>query len=131
MTSDFAIMVQGAPFSSQSHYSALRFSQALLAQGHRLVQVFFHGDAALVASSLIVTPSEEMDLTQSWQQLSREHDVNLVVCSAAAIRRGILCQDDAEANDKEQQNLADQFDIGGAASFMAASLSADKTLVFK
>lgn len=130
-TSSFTIMVQGAPFSSQAHATAINVVEACLRLGHRLDLVFFHGDAVHVASKLCLTPSDEVDLQQKWQDLASQHQFKLVVCSAAAGRRGVLCAEDAALVDGGVANLAPQFEMGGAASYFAAMLESDRSLVFR
>src|SRR5690625_7884121 len=50
----FGIMVLGSPWSTQSVGSALRFAQAALAAGHRVLRVFFYHEGVQAASRLAV-----------------------------------------------------------------------------
>src|SRR5690625_5616180 len=50
----FGLMVLGSPWSTQSVGSALRFAQAALAAGHRVLRVFFYHEGVQAASRLAV-----------------------------------------------------------------------------
>lgn len=72
----------------QSH-SALKFAQALIANQHTLISVYFLFDGAYNANKLIDLPSDEPDCSSSWGLLNTQHNVPLNICSASALRRGI------------------------------------------
>jgi tRNA 2-thiouridine synthesizing protein D len=52
--------------------------------------VFFYREGVHNASALASPPRDEHSLPLAWQQLAQEYQLDLVVCVAAALRRGIL-----------------------------------------
>lgn len=126
----FSLAVYGAPFSAQSNQTAYAFAKALIADGHTLQRVFFYQDAIHTASGLAVPPQDEMDLTQDWQRLAREHQVELAVCIAASLRRGLLSQAEAERYTKPASNLAPEFEIVGLGQLLDAAVTSDRLVTF-
>jgi tRNA 2-thiouridine synthesizing protein D len=85
-----AIAVHGPPWNSESSASACRFIHAALDAGHDIVRVFFYHDGARTGDALAVTPQDEASVLDRWVALHDEHGVELAVCIAAALKRGIL-----------------------------------------
>jgi tRNA 2-thiouridine synthesizing protein D len=54
-----------------------------------------------------------------WGKLNEEHGVDLVVCVAAALRRGI-----------REENLAKGFRISGLGQMVEAGVKTDRLIVF-
>ncbi|WP_111640821.1 sulfurtransferase complex subunit TusD [Marinimicrobium alkaliphilum] len=126
----FAIAVHGAPHTSQASASAYRFARALLDEGHELYRVFFYRDGVHNGSALAAPPQDEQDLTADWQTLARTHNVDLLVCIAAALRRGILNADEAERYAKPAANLAQGFELGGLGQLVDAAVHVDRLITF-
>ena len=85
----FILAVHGSPHGSESGEHAINFAQAALAQGHTVTRVFFYHDGVLQALQTQVIPQGEINLLTQWQGLA-EQGVELAVCIANAIKRGIL-----------------------------------------
>jgi tRNA 2-thiouridine synthesizing protein D len=68
----------------------------VLAGGHEIARLFFYQDGVHSASANIVAPQDELDVAGQWRTFISEHQLDAVVCIAAALRRGVL--DEAEAN---------------------------------
>lgn len=126
----FAIVVRSGPLSSQGSRSALRFAHAVLANGHDLERVFFHGDGTYNASSLTVAPQDEDDLTEAWAELGRQHGLDLVICVASALKRGMLDAGEAGRYDKACANIRPEFVISGLGQLADAALSVDRLVTF-
>lgn len=126
----FSLAVYAAPYSAQASASAYSFASALLEQGHTLYRVFFYGDGVHNATSLLAPPQDEIDLSQRWQALARLHQVDLVVCIAAALRRGILNDEEASRYEKPASNLAPGFTIGGLGQLLDAAVTSDRLITF-
>ena len=62
--------------------------------------------------------------------LAKEHNVDLVLCVAAAQRRGMLDEDEAKRNGKTSNNVADGFRISGLGQLIEAGIQADRMVVF-
>jgi len=126
----FAVQVSAGPYQHQACHSAYRFAQAVLARGHELSRVFFYHDAVNVASVLTTPPQDELNLCQAWSALAREHGVDLVVCVAAAQRRGMVDEDERARHGKSAANLAEGFRIAGLGQLVEAALDAERLVVF-
>ena len=125
-----AIIVQGSPHSSQAAATALRYTEAALELGHQVVRVFFYGDSVLTANSLTQPPQDETNLTERWQTLVAEYQIELIVCIAAALRRGVLDSREAQRYEKGAANLADGFELSGLGQLVDATLNADRVITF-
>ncbi len=119
-----------APYSHQSALTALRFCQASLQAGHQIKRVFFSGDGVLVGTGLASPPQDEIDLYQAWRELAREHQVELVVCVSACLRRGIINASEAERYEKSGHNLTEEFVLSGLGQLVEAGLESDRVITF-
>lgn len=116
--------------SAQSQDSAYQFANALLSQGHQLYRVFFYHDGAYQGSNLPCPPQDEMDYTARWQALAEAHNLDLVVCIAAGLRRGILDKKEAQRYEKAYGNLADGFTLSGLGQLVDAAVHSDRLITF-
>lgn len=126
----FAINVHAAPYSSQASYSAYQFAQSLLSQGHILHRVFFYLDGIHNASKLASPPQDEFDLYNAWKELANNHGIELVVCIAAAMKRGVINKEEAVRYQKDSHNLADSFVLGGLGQLIEAAVVSDRLITF-
>lgn len=126
----FSLLVYAAPHSHQAAESAYRFAVAALEQGHRLHRVFFYGDGIHNASALAAPPQDENDLPARWQQLGETHQLDLVVCIAAAVRRGVLDANEAGRYEKPGHNLREGFELSGLGQLAEAAIVSDRLITF-
>lgn len=126
----YTLVVNGSVYGSQSARNAYQFAKALISKGHRLVSVFFYQDGVTNGSALTVPANDEFDLVKAWQTLALEHDVRLETCVAAALRRGIVSQDEANLHGLAQSNLAAEFHQAGLGSLAEAMLVQDRVVQF-
>ncbi|HEY8942348.1 MAG TPA: sulfurtransferase complex subunit TusD [Cellvibrio sp.] len=126
----FSITVQSPPYSTQASYTAYQFCKAVLAQGHHLHRVFFYQDGIYNATSLAAPPQDELDLFAGWQNLAKENKIELVVCIAAALRRGVLNKEESIRYQKDAFNLADGFILGGLGQLIEAAANSDRIVTF-
>jgi len=126
----FGILVNEGPYQHQASDSAYQFAKASIEKGHEIFRVFFYHDGVNNATSLTVPPQDDRNVIQRWSQLAQEHEVDLVVCIAAALRRGILDESEAKRQSKESFNLADGFRISGLGQLIEAGIQCDRLLVF-
>ena len=75
---NFSVLVLGAPFSTQSAYSAFRFTQAALSTGHTIYRVFFYQEGIHNSSEIATPPQDEFDLYKAWQALQEEYSLDFV-----------------------------------------------------
>lgn len=126
----FSIVIQSSPFTSQSSSTALRFARTLIAEGHELFRVFFYSDAVLTANALISPPQDEQSLPAEWQALASEHNLDLVVCIAAAVKRGVLDTNEQKRYEKNAQNLENRFELSGLGQLAEAIAVSDRVVTF-
>ena len=126
----FSILVLGAPFNSQSAYSAFRFTQAALTSGQSIYRVFFYQDGIHNSSALATPPQDEFNLYQAWQDLKEQYSLDFVTCIAAAARRGLIDDNEAKRHNKENSNMAPQFDLSGLGQLVEATAISDQVITF-
>ncbi len=126
----YTLVVNGPVYGSQSARSAYQFAKAVIEKGHSLVSVFFYQDGVTNGSALSLPANDEFDLTKAWQDLASEYNVRLETCVAAALRRGIVSEDEANQHGLTQNNLAQGFIQAGLGSLAEAMLVQDRVVQF-
>jgi tRNA 2-thiouridine synthesizing protein D len=127
---NFAIAVHGDAASSESPRIALRFARAALAKGHRIHRVFFYHAAVTLANSLVVQPQGEPDTAADWARFASDNDIELAVCVAAGLRRGVLGEQDADRYERAAANVRAPFQIVGLGQMIEAAIEADRFVTF-
>lgn len=127
---EYGLLVMGAPYTSQAPHSALRFAHAVIAQGHRLAGVFFYHEGVHNASSLMTPPQDELNLRDAWADLHQSHNVALDVCIAAALRRGLLSESEAQRHGKASFNLEAPFELTGLGQLLTLQQRCDRLITF-
>jgi len=126
----FGILVNEGPYQHQASDSAYQFTKAALEKGHEIYRVFFYHDGVNNATRLTAPPQDDRNVTQLWSELAKAHNLDLVVCVAAALRRGILDENEAKRNGKDAHNLAPGFRISGLGQLIEAGIQAERLVVF-
>jgi tRNA 2-thiouridine synthesizing protein D len=126
----FSIQINEGPYQHQASDTAYQFAKAALAKGHEIFRVFFYHDGVNNATKLAIPPQDDRNVTELWMALQKEHDLDLVVCIAAAQRRGLLDENEAKRQGKDAYNIADGFRISGLGQLIEAGIEADRLLVF-
>jgi tRNA 2-thiouridine synthesizing protein D len=116
---NFAILINEGPFTHQASDSAYHFTAAAIAKGHEIYRVFFYNDGVYNSNKLSEPQSDDRNLVSLWSQLGKDNDIDLVVCVAAALRRGI-----------KDEVLEDGFRISGLGQLVEAGIQADRLVVF-
>ena len=125
-----AIQVNEGPYQHQATDSAYNFAKAALEKGHEVFRVFFYHDGVLNGTRLTTPPQDDRNIVSRWVALAEEHDLDLVICVAAAQRRGIVDEGEAERNKKDATNIADKFRISGLGQLVEAAIQCDRLVVF-
>lgn len=123
-------MVLGSPTSSQGPHTALAFARAALAAGHRIVRVFFFHDGVHCGSDLAIPVAGQQSVAAQWAELSQQHAIDLVICVASALKRGVLNDGEAKRYAKTASNLHPQFDLSGLGQWIEACALADRVVTF-
>ena len=125
----FAIAVFSAAHAPSSR-RALRFAQAVLAGGHEIVRLFFYQDGVYSASNNIVAPQDEQDIARQWREWVSQHQLDGVVCIAAALRRGVLNTEEAARYQRSAVNLDAPWALSGLGQLHDAAQAADRLICF-
>ena len=126
----FALAIYGAPANSQAPQSALNFARALLAQGHEIIRVFFYQDGVNVATATAHPPQDEVNLPAQWQAFVQEHELDAVVCIAAALRRGVVNQTESNRYNLPGPTMAEGYELSGLGQLLDAVVTADRFVTF-
>ena len=125
----FALALFAAPYAPSSR-RALRFAEALLAEGHEIVRLFFYQDGVHLGSALPVAAQDELDLPAAWRALVERHRLDAVVCIAAALRRGVLDAGEAERYRRPAANLSQGWTLSGLGQWHEMAQEADRLICF-
>lgn len=124
------ILVNEGPYQHQASDSAYHFTKAALEKGHEIYRVFFYNDGVNNGTRLTTPPQDDRHIQKRWSALAEEHGVDLVVCVAAAQRRGIVDPDEAKRHGKDADNIAPGFRISGLGQLIEAAIETDRLVVF-
>jgi tRNA 2-thiouridine synthesizing protein D len=126
----FAILVNEGPYTHEASDSAWHFTEAALRAGHEIVRVFFYHDGVNNGTRLSVPPQDDRNISERWSALGKQHDLELILCVAAAQRRGMLDEDEAKRAGKDSNNIAPGFQISGLGQLIDAGIQADRLVLF-
>ena len=126
----FAIMINEGPYTHQATDSAYLFARAALAKGHEVTRVFFYHDGVNNATRLTAPPQDDRHIVNRWSELAKSHNLDLVVCIAAAQRRGLMDENEAKRQGKSADNIAPGFRISGLGQLVEAGIQSDRLVVF-
>ncbi len=115
----FGILVNEGPYQHEASDSAYLFCKAAIAKGHTVGRVFFYHDGVNNSTKFTEPPQDDRHIVNRWSKLAEDHGVDLVVCVAAAMRRGI-----------KDDNLAQGFRISGLGQLVEAGIQSDRLVVF-
>ena len=118
-----SILVQGSPTSTRACHSALAFAESVADSEHNLFRVFFYQEAVTIGARHFDAPPDEPNLQTQWLALSKQYDIELVICVSAAQRRGISQADDHDT-------VADGFIVSGLGQLIEAMLESDRLVSF-
>ena len=115
----FGLLVSEGPYTHQASDTAYQFAAAALAKGDEIQRVFFYHDGVYNGSKFTEPPQDDRHIVNRWSALAAEHRIDLVVCVAAALRRGI-----------KQEGLAPGFRISGLGQLVDSGIKADRLVTF-
>jgi tRNA 2-thiouridine synthesizing protein D len=101
----------------------------VLAEGHTIERIFFYHDGVLQALQTQVTPQGETNLAAQWQGLAAQ-GVELAVCIASAIKRGVVNETERERYEQTAATLADGFELVGLGQLIAGIQQSDRYIEF-
>jgi len=126
----FSIVVNEGPYTHQASDTAYHFACATLGGGHEIYRVFFYHDGVHNGTRLASPPQDDRHIPERWSRLAAEHNLDLVVCVAAAQRRGIVDAAEQKRHGKDARNIAPGFRISGLGQLIEAGIRADRLIAF-
>lgn len=97
--------------------NALKIAEELLSTDNKINCIYFLFDGTYVANKFIDMPTDEFDLTRAWSDFAAKNAIQLSVCSASGLRRGIA-----------DGSIANQFKFGSIGELLSNCNVADKVL---
>ena len=126
----YTLLINEGPYQHQSADTALQFARAVLEKGHEIFRVFFYHDGVNNGTRLTVPPSDDRQLQKAWTELAQQHGLDLVICIAAAQRRGIMDEGEAKRQGLDAHNIAPGFRISGLGQLVEGGIQSDRLIVF-
>lgn len=126
----FAIQINEGPYTHEASDSAYHFTKAALENGHEVMRVFFYHDGVNNGTRLTTPPQDDRHIVNRWAELAKAHDLDLVLCVAAAQRRGIADEGEAQRNGLDANNIQEGFRISGLGQLIEAGIQSDRLVVF-
>ena len=126
----FSVVVTGGPYGSQSASSAYQFCVAAAHAGHEIAGVFFYQEGVLNASQLVSPATDEINLPDLWATLATRYKFPLEVCVSAALRRGVVDEQEASLLSLPQFNLKPPFVLSGLGQLAELSANCDRLVQF-
>lgn len=126
----FTIQINEGPYTHEAADSAYQFTKAALEKGHEIYRVFFYHDGVNNATRFTTPPQDDRNIVNRWSELSEKHNLDLVVCVAAAQRRGIVDEDEQQRQGKDGNNIAQGFRISGLGQLVEGCIQSDRLMVF-
>ncbi|KAB2916637.1 MAG: sulfurtransferase complex subunit TusD [Hyphomicrobiaceae bacterium] len=127
-----SILINEGPYTHQAADTAYQFTKAALDKGHEVFRVFFYNDGVYNGSRLTVPPQDDRNIQKNWSELAAKHKLDLVVCIAAAQRRGILDEGEVKRHGKGEgaANVAPGFRISGLGQLIEMGIQSDRLVIF-
>jgi tRNA 2-thiouridine synthesizing protein D len=97
--------------------------------GHRIVRIFFFHDGVQCGNQLLIPPAGQQPMSAQWSEFAQRNQIDLVVCVASALKRGVLDHSEAQRYDKAA-NLQSGFDLSGLGQWIEACALADRVVTF-
>lgn len=126
----YGIMISEGPYTHQASDSAYLFTKAALEKGHEIFRVFFYHDGVNNGTRLTTPPQDDRHIVNRWSELAEKYKLDMVLCVAAAQRRGIADADEAKRNGKDADNIAPGFRISGLGQLVEAGIQAERLVIF-
>ncbi len=125
-----SVVLNEGPYQHQAADTAYHFMRAALAKGHEIFRVFFYNDGVNNGTRLTTPPQDDRNIVRRWSELAEQHGLDLVVCIAAAQRRGIVDADEQKRHGKNANNIAPGFRISGLGQLIEAGIESDRLVFF-
>ena len=125
-----AVLLNEGPYQHEASDTAYNFTKAALEAGHEIFRVFFYHDGVNNGTRFTTPPQDDRNVVNRWSELAAQHNLDLVVCVAAAQRRGIVDEGEQQRNKKDGNNIAPGFRISGLGQLIEAGIQSDRLVTF-
>jgi len=126
----YTILINEGPYQHQASDTAYQFAKAAIEKGHEIFRVFFYNDAVNNATRLAIPPQDDRNITTNWAELAEANNLDMVVCIAAAQRRGMLDDDERDRQGKDASNIHPVFRISGLGQLVEGGIQSDRLITF-
>ena len=126
----FSVVIYAPPYSNQAAASALKFSRAVIANGHSIYRIFFFSDGVHNANSLAITPQDEVNLQAEWHDLIYEQNIDSVVCVTSGLKRGVIDSKESEKRNLGSSSMMSSSELSGLGQLIDAYTNSDHVLNF-
>ncbi len=126
----YSLAIYTSPYSSQGSETAYQFAKTALALGHEIDRVFFYMEGVHNATTLAVAPQDEADIPARWAALLKQHNIDTVICVAAALKRGLLDKTEAHRYEKPAHNMNPGYTLSGLGQLVEAGIVSDRLISF-
>ena len=112
------VLVKQGPYMHEAVESAYNFIKAAIELGHEITGVFFYNDGVNSANKFMEPPKDERSVIKSLAEL-KSAGVKLIVCVAAAKRRGI-----------NHGDICESAEIAGLGQLLELCIVSDRMITF-
>jgi tRNA 2-thiouridine synthesizing protein D len=127
---NYSLNILAAPYSGQSADSAFKFAEAALSRGHNISRIFFFHEGIYNGNDLSLPPQDETNKVDRWKSMATEHSIDLVLCIASALKRGVLDKAEADRAEKNNHNSEQPFALSGLGQLIDACTISDRVITF-
>ncbi|AIF99058.1 sulfurtransferase complex subunit TusD [Alteromonas australica] len=126
----YSILITSSPYHGDCAQRALAFIDGLLANGDTLKHVFFYGDGVYHCNNMMLQSGNDFYVYGAWESLASTHNTQLLVCITAAVKRGIVSQQEAAENGISAVNLTAPFVQAGLGEFFSELHQCERLVQF-
>ena len=126
----FTVAVHGSPYASQANLHALKFCESAVGSDHQIARIFFFHEGVYTALRSQVPPQDEINIQSLWQDFSVKHTVELAVCIANGLKRGVLSESEQKRYGFDASTLAEHFQLTGLGQLIDAIAGSDRYVEF-
>ncbi|GFD70453.1 sulfurtransferase TusD [Alteromonas sp. KUL156] len=127
---EYSILITSSPFDGDAALRALGFIQGVIDNGDVVNNVFFYSEGVHHTNSLMLNTGDELFVLDDWKALADAHNIKLLVCITAAVKRGIVSELEAKENGIAYANLAAPFEQAGLGEFFSALHACNRLVQF-
>ncbi|WP_334020754.1 sulfurtransferase complex subunit TusD [Alteromonas sp. S015] len=127
---EYSILITSSPFQGDTALRALAFVQGVIDNGDVINNIFFYSDGVHHTNNLMLNTGDELFALDSWKALANTHNVKLLVCITAAVKRGIVSELEAKENGLAHANLTAPFEQAGLGAFFTALHKCNRLVQF-